>query len=59
MISGMNCVESCLSRHFHSRDFFCDLSQESLEAFNKIKHAAVFPDHAVVLPEGQSPMGSF
>jgi CRP/FNR family cyclic AMP-dependent transcriptional regulator len=59
MISGMNCVESCLSCHLRSRDFFCDLSQESLEAFNKIKHAAVFPDHAVVLVEGQSPWGVF
>src|SRR6202035_2429945 len=35
-----------------SRSFFCDLSQESIDAFNKIKHAAVFPEHAVVLVEG-------
>jgi CRP/FNR family transcriptional regulator len=55
----MTCVESCLNCHLRSRDFFCDLSQESLEAFNKIKHAAVFPDHAVVLVEGQSPWGVF
>jgi CRP/FNR family transcriptional regulator len=34
---------------------FCDLSQESIE----IKHAAVFPEHAVVLVEGQSPCGIF
>jgi CRP/FNR family cyclic AMP-dependent transcriptional regulator len=59
MISGMNCVESCLNCHLRSNDFFCDLSQESLEAFNKIKHAAVFPEHAVVLVEGQSPWGVF
>ena len=42
-----------------SRSFFCDLSQESIDAFNKIKHAAVFPEHAVVLVEGQSPCGIF
>ncbi len=59
MISGMNCVESCLKCHLRSNDFFCDLSQQSLEAFNKIKHAAVFPEHAVVLVEGQSPWGVF
>jgi CRP/FNR family transcriptional regulator, cyclic AMP receptor protein len=59
MMSGLNCVESCLNCHLRSRDFFCDLSAESLEAFNKIKHAAVFPEHAVVLVEGQSPWGIF
>jgi CRP/FNR family transcriptional regulator len=35
------------------------MSRESIEAFNKIKHAAVFPEHAVVLVEGQSPSGVF
>ncbi len=59
MMSGLNCVESCLSCHLRSRNFFCALSQDSMEAFNKIKHAAVFPEHAVVLVEGQSPCAVF
>jgi len=58
-ISGLRCVESCLSCRLRSRNFFCDLSPASLEAFNKIKHAAVFPEHTVVLVEGQSPCGIF
>jgi len=58
-MSGLRCVESCLNCHLRSRNFFCDLAQESIEAFNKIKHAAVFPEHAVVLVEGQSPWGIF
>jgi CRP/FNR family cyclic AMP-dependent transcriptional regulator len=33
--------------------------KDSIEAFNKIKHAAVFPEHAVVLVEGQRPCGIF
>ncbi|MFI5102677.1 MAG: Crp/Fnr family transcriptional regulator [Terriglobales bacterium] len=57
--SGLHCVESCLNCHLRSRGFFCDLSQDSIEAFNKIKHAAVFPEHSVVLVEGQSPCGIF
>lgn len=57
--SGLNCVESCLDCHLHSRNFFCELAQDSIEAFDKIKHAAVFPEHAVVLVEGQSPWGIF
>jgi CRP/FNR family cyclic AMP-dependent transcriptional regulator len=59
MVSGLNCVESCLTCHLRSRSFFCDLSPSSIEDFNKIKHAAVFPEHAAVLVEGQSPCGVF
>ena len=58
-MSGLNCVEGCLNCHLRSRNFFCDLSASSIEAFNKIKHAAVFPEHAVVLVEGQNPCGIF
>ena len=57
--SGLRCVESCLNCHLRSRGFFCDLSPESIRAFNRIKHAAVFPEHAVVLVEGQNPWGIF
>jgi CRP/FNR family transcriptional regulator len=58
-MSGLHCVESCLTCHLRSRNFFCSLSQDSLAALNKIKHAAVLPEHAVVLVEGQSPCGIF
>ena len=57
--AGLRCVESCLNCRLRSRGFFCDLSPTSIAAFNKIKHAAVFPEHAVVLVEGQSPWGIF
>jgi CRP/FNR family transcriptional regulator, cyclic AMP receptor protein len=59
MMSGLSCVESCVNCHLRSGNFFCDLSRESIEAFNRIKHAAVFPEHAVVLVEGQSAWGIF
>ncbi|MFZ0798427.1 MAG: Crp/Fnr family transcriptional regulator [Terriglobales bacterium] len=58
-VSGLSCVENCLNCHLRSSGFFCNLSGESIEAFNRIKHAAVFPEHAVVLVEGQSPWGIF
>jgi CRP/FNR family transcriptional regulator len=58
-VSGLNCVESCLTCRLRSRDFFCALAPDSIEDFNQIKHAAVFPEHAVVLVEGQSPCGIF
>ena len=59
MMSGLHCVESCLDCHPRSRHIFCNLSQDSIAAFDKVKHAAVFPEHAVVLVEGQKPCGIF
>ncbi len=58
-MSGLNCVESCIGCRLRKRGFFCDLSPESIAAFDRIKHAAVFPEHAVVLAEGQKPCGIF
>jgi CRP/FNR family cyclic AMP-dependent transcriptional regulator len=49
----------CVNCHLRSDNFFCALSQESLEAFNQIKHAAVFPGGAVIFVEGQPPRGIF
>ena len=56
---SLPCVENCLSCRLHGDGFFCHLSQEALAAFNQIKHAAAFPEHSVVLVEGQSPCGVF
>ena len=49
----------CHDCHLRSADFFCALSQESLAAFNQIKHAAVLPEGAVIFVEGQIPRGIF
>jgi CRP/FNR family transcriptional regulator, cyclic AMP receptor protein len=56
---GLVCVESCLTCKLRSDNFFCSLSQESIEAFNHIKHAAVFPAGTVIFVEGQAPRGIF
>jgi CRP/FNR family cyclic AMP-dependent transcriptional regulator len=56
---GLQCVENCLSCHLRSQNFFCSLPEESLAAFNQIKHAAIFPEHAVIFVEGQAPRGIF
>ena len=55
----LRCVESCVGCQLRCGGFFCNLSRESVAAFNKIRHAAVFPEHAVVLVEGQKPWGIF
>jgi len=51
--------ESCHNCHLRPKNAFCALSPESVNALSKISHAAVFPEHAVVLAEGQSPCGVF
>ena len=56
---GLPCLESCLTCHLRSDNFFCALSKESLAAFNQIKHATVFPEGAVIFLEGQNARGIF
>jgi CRP/FNR family transcriptional regulator len=56
---GLPCIESCLSCKLRSGNFFCALSQESLEAFNQVKHATVLPEGAAIFVEGQTPRGIF
>ena len=46
---GLHCTESCHTCHLRSDNFFCALSSESLKAFNQIKHAAVFPEGAIIV----------
>jgi CRP/FNR family transcriptional regulator len=59
MNSSHQIPDECLNCHLRSDDFFCALSQTSLEAFNRIKHAAVFPRGVVLFVEGQTPRGVF
>jgi CRP/FNR family transcriptional regulator, cyclic AMP receptor protein len=49
----------CASCHLRSDHFFCAVSQKSLNAFHQVKHAAVFPEGAVIFVEGQTPRGIF
>jgi len=42
-MSGLNCVESCLDCHLRKNGFFCNLSRDLIEDFDKIKHAPCFP----------------
>ncbi|PYX31619.1 MAG: Crp/Fnr family transcriptional regulator [Acidobacteria bacterium] len=59
MNSSCQLSAECLNCHLPSEGFFCALSQISRDAFNKIKHAAVFPRVVVIFVEGQTPRGVF
>jgi len=56
---GLPCVDDCLNCHLRSESFFCALSKQSLDAFNQMKYASVYPGDAVIFLEGQSPRGIF
>jgi len=58
-MSSLHCEESCCDCPLRSPHFFCGLSEDSIEAFQKVKHTTAFPEHAVVLVEGQNPVGLF
>ena len=48
-----------LNCHLRSDNFFCSLFQESLKAFNQIKHSTVFPEGTAIFVQGQTPRGIF
>lgn len=59
MNSAYGPLADCLSCHLRTDNFFCALSPESLQAFNQIKRATVFPERAIIFIEGQTPRGIF
>jgi CRP/FNR family cyclic AMP-dependent transcriptional regulator len=59
MNSPYGLPSDCVNCHLRSDNFFCALSHKSLKAFHRIKHAAVFPEGAIIFVEGQSPRGIF
>jgi CRP/FNR family transcriptional regulator, cyclic AMP receptor protein len=55
---GLPTVE-CRNCHLRPENFFCALSKTSLEVFDQIKHAAVYPEQAVIFVQGQTARGIF
>jgi len=49
----------CLNCHLRPDSFFCALPDESLNAFNQIKHPAVLPSGAAIFVEGQAARGVY
>jgi CRP/FNR family transcriptional regulator len=56
---GMEIVESCLTCKLRADRIFCDLPDNALQAFEKIKFATSYPRDAVLFVEGQMPRGIF
>ena len=56
---GFDLVENCLTCPMRSDSFFCGLPTSALEAFNKLKFTAAYPQNSVLFVEGQMPRGIY
>ena len=56
---GLQIVENCLICKLRTDGFFCELPKTSLEAFEKIKYSAAYPQGAVLFLEAQEPRGIY
>jgi CRP/FNR family transcriptional regulator, cyclic AMP receptor protein len=56
---GMDITESCLACKSHTGQLFCSFSASTLEAFEAIKFATIYPAGSVLFMEGQSARGIF
>ena len=52
-------LEHCLSCKLRANRIFCNLSSDTLEAFERIRYASAYPKGAILFLEGQPPRGIF
>jgi len=55
----MDIVERCTECSLRSTHFFCELSSESISAFDAIATSIYYPKGAAIFVEGQSPRGIY
>jgi CRP/FNR family transcriptional regulator, cyclic AMP receptor protein len=56
---GLELKEDCLACPMRKEGYFCQLPQESLRAFERIKFTSSYPAGAVLFVEGQAPRGIY
>ncbi|HYK51195.1 MAG TPA: Crp/Fnr family transcriptional regulator [Terriglobales bacterium] len=56
---GLQVTENCVICKLRHSGFFCDLPKQTVADLDKIKHASVFAQGAVLFVEGQSPRGVY
>jgi CRP/FNR family transcriptional regulator, cyclic AMP receptor protein len=56
---GLPIIDNCLTCRMRNSNFFCSLSQSSIEALDEIKHVTSYPEGALVLMEGQAARGVY
>lgn len=56
---GLELREDCATCTFARDDYFCDLSESALAAFDRVKFTSSYPTGAVLFVEGQMPRGIY
>jgi CRP/FNR family transcriptional regulator len=56
---GFDIIESCTSCTIKGDRRFCDLPEHTLQAFENLRYATVFPEGTILFAESQEPRGVF
>ncbi len=56
---GLPVVDNCMTCKLRNENFACALSDPSLQAMDRVKHATAYPAGALVFVEGQVPRGVY
>jgi CRP/FNR family cyclic AMP-dependent transcriptional regulator len=56
---GMDMVDDCTKCPLRQEGFFCQMSNDSVTAFEKVKFTSSYPAGAVLFVEGQAPRGVY
>lgn len=56
---GFEIADQCVACTFRNDRFFCNLSPETLQAFDRVSFASAYPAGAVLYVEGEEPRGIF
>jgi len=56
---GMELVDDCSKCSVRKEGFFCQMANDSLRAFEKVKFTSSYPAGAVLFVEGQVPRGVY
>src|SRR6516164_10527155 len=56
---GMPVVDNCMTCKLRCSNFFCSMSEASLQALDRIKHVSSYPAGAMLFMEGETARGAY
>src|SRR6516225_4246716 len=56
---GMPVVDNCMTCKLRCSNFFCSISEASLQALDRIKHVSSYPEGAMLFMEGETARGVY
>src|SRR3974377_1256958 len=56
---GMPVVDNCMTCKLRCSNFFCSISEASLQTLDRIKHVSSYPEGAMIFMEGETARGVY